>query len=123
MPITNRSGFHISFPELPLEIPLSSVRDYENYVARLGAFAQLVDDNIELMRDGIKQGYTLPGVVLVDFDKALSPHTLDDPTRSLLYKPLAKLPEAFSQTDCDRLSADAKKTIATSVLPGYRKLL
>ncbi|MFM2097293.1 MAG: hypothetical protein RIS70_4417, partial [Planctomycetota bacterium] len=34
MPITNRSGFHISFPELPRQVPLNNLRDYENYLAR-----------------------------------------------------------------------------------------
>src|SRR5687767_4174357 len=29
-PITNRSGFHISLPELPNDVPLNTLRDYEN---------------------------------------------------------------------------------------------
>ena len=41
MPITNRSGFHISFPELPLEVPLANTRDYENYIARLAPFRNM----------------------------------------------------------------------------------
>jgi len=123
MPITNRSGFHISFPELPLEIPLATSRDYENYIARLGAFEQWVDDNIELMREGIKQGMTLPGVVLEDADKAISPHIVDDASRSLLYKPFVNWPESVPQADRERLAADAKTAIAKSVVPGYRKLL
>jgi uncharacterized protein (DUF885 family) len=123
MPITNRSGFHISFPELPLEVPLVTTRDYENYVARLGAFQQWVDDNIELMRKGIKQGMTLPGVVLEDADKAILPHLVDDPTRSLLYKPFVNWPDSVPTSDRERLAADAKTAITNSVVPGYRKLL
>jgi uncharacterized protein (DUF885 family) len=123
MPITNRSGFHISFPDLPLEVPLVTLRDYENYTARLRGFSQLVDDNIELMREGVKQGLTLPSVVLVDADKAIAPHIVDDPTRSLLYKPFAELPASFGASDRERLAADARKAIAESIVPGYRKLL
>ena len=108
MPITNRSGFHVSFPELPREVPLATVRDYDNYIARLRAFEQYVADNIELMREGIKQGIMPPGVVLADIDKVLSPHIVDDPTQSLLYKPLADLPEGFSKADRERLAADAQ---------------
>jgi uncharacterized protein (DUF885 family) len=123
MPITNRSGFHISFPELPLHMPMASVRDYENYVARLRAFARYVDDHVELLREGVKQGFTMPAVVLVDVDKSLSPHVVDDPTRSLLYKPLAEMPAGFSEADRIRLATDGKAAIAESVVPGYRKLL
>ena len=30
MPITNRGGFHVSFPQLPDRIPLKNVNDFEN---------------------------------------------------------------------------------------------
>jgi uncharacterized protein (DUF885 family) len=78
MPITNRSGFHISFPELPLHTPLANERDYDNYVARLKAFGQYVDDHIELLREGIKQGMTQPAIVMADVDKVLAPHVVDE---------------------------------------------
>jgi uncharacterized protein (DUF885 family) len=123
MPLTNRSGFHIEFPELPRTTPLSSVRDYDNYVARLQAFRQYALDNIELLKEGIKQGMTLPSVVLADVDKTISPHMVDDPTNSLLYKPLAELPATFSDADRARLAASGKAAIAESVVPGYRALL
>ena len=38
IPITNRSGFHVSFPQLPRQVPLRTEADYENYIARLNAF-------------------------------------------------------------------------------------
>ncbi len=123
MPITNRSGFHVSFPELPKEVPLLTVRDYENYIARLRAFNLYVDDNIELMREGIRGGFTLPAVVLTDVDKVLAPHVVDDPTRSLLYKPLAEFPSTFSDVDRKRLADAGKTAITESVVPGYRNLL
>jgi len=122
-PITNRSGYHLSFPELSLEVPLTTVKDYENYVARLRAFGQYSDDHIELMREGIKRGVTLPSVVLADFDKSVTPQIVEDPTQSLLYKPLAKLPDSFSDADRARLISSGKAAIADSVVPGYRRLL
>ncbi len=103
MPITNRWGFHVEFPELPLNVPLDTVKDYENYLARLEAFDRYVDDHLELMREGVKQGYTLPSVVLSDADEVIEPHIVDDPAQSLLYQPLAKFPESFSESDQKRL--------------------
>src|SRR5688572_11319862 len=38
IPITNRSGFHVEFPELRREVPLATTEDFENYIARLRAF-------------------------------------------------------------------------------------
>jgi uncharacterized protein (DUF885 family) len=123
MPITNRSGFHISFPDLPVEVPLLTVRDHDNYITRLKAFDRYVDDHIELMREGIKQGFTLPSVVLADVDKSIAPHIVDDPKRSLLYKPFDEFPDRFSEEDQKRLAVEGRAAIAEHVVPGYRKLL
>jgi uncharacterized protein (DUF885 family) len=123
MPITNRSGFHVSFPELPLQMPLATVAEYESYLARLVAFQQYADDHLALMREGIRQGYTLPGVVLENIDHVLKPHLVDDSTRSLLYKPLVTMPEAIVTADRERLRTAARAAIAESVVPAYRKLL
>jgi uncharacterized protein (DUF885 family) len=104
-------------------VPLSTVKDFDNYVARLRAFEQFALDHMALMREGVKQGYTLPAVVMEDADKAIAPHIVEDPTRSLLYKPFTQFPDAVSQSDRARLSAEGKRAIAESVVPGYRKLL
>jgi len=123
IPITNRSGFHVSFPELPKEMPLATPADYENYIARLNAFAQFADDNIELMRAGIKAGMVLPAISMVDFDKAIRPHIVDEPAASLLAKPFETFPEAVSAADQARLTAAGHQAITASVVTGYRKLL
>ncbi len=122
MPITNRSGFHVSFPELPLHMPLLTTKDYENYVARLNVFDQYSHDHIELMREGIKQGYTLPSVVLTDMAEVLEPHIVDDPARCLLFRPFTKFPEGVNEAARERLVAAARKAIADHVVPGYRTL-
>jgi uncharacterized protein (DUF885 family) len=38
IPINADSGFHTGFAEMPRRVPLASVKDYENYTARLRAF-------------------------------------------------------------------------------------
>lgn len=123
MPITNREGFHVSFPELPKEVPLKTVKNYEDYIARLRAFGTYTDQHIELLRAGVKEGLTLPSVVLRDCDKPIVAHIVDDPTRSLLYQPFAEFPPSIAAADRERLANEAKQAIATSVVPAYRKLL
>ena len=55
-PISNRSGFHISFPQLSDRVPMNNVEDYENYIARLNAFKNYTESHIELMSVGIEGG-------------------------------------------------------------------
>jgi uncharacterized protein (DUF885 family) len=123
MPITSRSGFHISFPELPRDIPLETVRDYENYLARLNAFSKYVDDHIERMRAGMQRGMVLPAVVLEGYRDALTAHVVEDPTASLLFAPLRQFPQRIGSDDRTRLSAAGRQAVADSVVQGYRRFL
>jgi len=84
MTITNRSGFHVSFARLPDQVPLNTVEDYENYVARLEAFHRYARQHVEIMREGIAEGYVLPRVVLEGYEDAITTHIVDDPEESLL---------------------------------------
>lgn len=122
-PITGRYGFHIRFPELARNSRFETVRDYDNYVARLAAFERYVDEHIELMRLGIEQRIVLPDVVLRGYEETIAPHIVDDPTVSLLYAPLTKMPERFSAADRKRLGQAARRAIAESVVPGYGAFL
>ncbi|MBX9792227.1 MAG: DUF885 domain-containing protein [Pirellulales bacterium] len=123
LPITNRSGFHVEFPELPREVPLETVRDFENYAARLAAFGRYADQHIALMRSGLAEGYTLPAEVLRGYEEPLEAQIVDDPARSLLAAPLEKFPERIEPDERQRLSKLALAAIAESVVPGYRRFL
>lgn len=123
IPITNRSGFHISFPDLPKETPLVTVEDYENYIARLNAFAGYARQHIDLLRAGMQVEWVLPAVVLAGFEKPLASQIVDDPRQSLLYAPFADFPAAISADARERLEAAGRQAIADSVVPGYREFL
>ncbi len=121
MPITNRSGFHISFPELAKRMPLNTVADYENYIARLNAFSRYADQHITVMRKGIERGMVLPAVVLEGAADAIAPHIVDDPAKSLLYAPFQAYPERIAADEQKRLTAAGRRAILQSVAPGFRR--
>ena len=64
MPFNADSGFHTGFARLPEDVPLLTVKDYDNYVARLRDWPRYVGEQIELMRQGIERGMTVPRAVL-----------------------------------------------------------
>jgi uncharacterized protein (DUF885 family) len=121
LPINNRSGFHIEFPELPDWSPLGTVKDYENYIARLREFGAYTDGHIELMREGIQRGLTVPAIIMEGYESSIDSHVLDDPTKSLLYKPFKKFPVGVPESEHERLRTEAQEAIAQSVVPGYRR--
>jgi prolyl oligopeptidase len=79
MPISDRWGFHVDFPELPRDMALLTGRDYENYIARLNGFAEYAAGHIELMREGVKRGVTVPSVIMQRYNEPLEAQIVDDP--------------------------------------------
>jgi uncharacterized protein (DUF885 family) len=123
IPITNREGFHTWFPQLADDVPLATVADYENYVARLAAFRGWVGQHVELMREGMRTGMVLPGVSVQGIEGTLQPHIVADPAQSMLWKPFADFPAAIGPADRARLSAAGRQAIEQSVVPGFRDFL
>lgn len=123
IPITNREGFHTSFPQLPERVPLASVRDYENYIARLRDFRRYAGEHVELMRRGLREGRTLPRVVLTGVGETLRPHIVANPEESLLFAPFRNFPDAVPTGERARLTEAGRAAIRDSVVPAYRDFL
>ncbi len=123
LPINNRSGFHITFPELRRQVPLVTVEDYENYIARLGDFGRYTNEHIALMREGIRQGYTPASVIMDGSTESAAAHVVDDPEQSLMYEPLVEMPQTIPEGEHNRLRGAARQAISKSVVTGYKQLL
>lgn len=122
-PLLVDDGFHISFANLPQEVPLADARDYENYIARLNAFPLYVDQHIENMRRGLARGMTLPRIVLEGYEVTIESHVVDDPKKSLFYAPFQRLPKRLTDGARARLIEEGCKAILDSVVVGYRTFL
>jgi uncharacterized protein (DUF885 family) len=123
IPLNADSGFHTSFAQMPHEMPLRTVRDYENYIARMQAFPRYVGEQIALMKLGLKRGMTLPQVVLEGIGGTMSAHVVDDPATSIFYPPFESFPASVPESERARLRAAGRKAIAEGVVAGYRALL
>jgi uncharacterized protein (DUF885 family) len=121
MPITQRSGFYLEFPELRRDVPLDNHKDYENYIARLNAFAEFTDGHITLMRAGIEADKVLPAVVLEGWEAGVDAQIVDDSTKSILFEPFKKFPESIAEDQQEVLRTAAEEAIAESVVPAYQR--
>jgi uncharacterized protein (DUF885 family) len=123
MPITADSGFHTGLSRLPQDMPLATVRDYENYLSRLRAIPAYFDQNVEHMREGLKAGFTVARVALAGYDATMRPHVVADPEKSVFWKPFASFPPGVPASEHERLRAAAREAIAKAVVPAYQRLL
>ncbi|NUM33115.1 MAG: DUF885 domain-containing protein [Candidatus Brocadiae bacterium] len=123
MPVTARQGFHSSFPHLPDLVPLHTVKDYENYIARLNAFKVYTEQYIALMREGIQKGLVVPRLTLEGCEHTIRCQLVEDIKASRFYKPFLNFPKSFSSKDCRGLEKAGRKSIEESIFPSYRIFL
>jgi uncharacterized protein (DUF885 family) len=123
IPLTSDSGFHTDIALLPREVPLATVRDYENYVARLRAIPVYFDQHVGLLREGLRTGFTVPRVVLEGYDVTIRTHAVADPEKSVFWSPFEALPPSLPAPERERLRAAGRAAIAEAVVPAYRSLL
>ncbi|MEP6994868.1 MAG: DUF885 domain-containing protein [Acidobacteriota bacterium] len=122
IPLNADSGFHTDFADLPGRARLQTVKDYENYIARLNAFPGWVGQQIALMREGLKAGFTLPQVVLEGVDVTMTTHVVTDPEQSIFFEPFRKFPPGAPQSERARLTAAGKAGVMNGAVAGYRTL-
>jgi uncharacterized protein (DUF885 family) len=122
IPINADSGFHTGFAEMPRRVRLASVKDYENYAARLRAFPAYMQQQIAHMREGLRTGFTQPRVVLEGYEATISAHVVDDPEQSVFYAPFRAFPVGVPQGERARLSAAGREAAAQTVA-GYKAFL
>ncbi len=123
IPITNRWGFHMYFAELHKQLPFENAVDYDSYIGRLDEFARYTNEHIELMREGIRQGFVLPSVVLEGYQETITTHIYEDATKSTFFTPFTKFPKHLTDSDRKRLSEEGLDKIAKIVIPSYQRFL
>jgi len=123
IPILADDGFHISFAQMPSSLPFFTEKDYRNYIKRLEAYPDYVDQHIHWMKVGLKDGFTMPKVVLDGYEVTINSHIVTDPEQSVFFKPFKNIPATFPESIKASLIAAGKAAILKSIVPGYRTFL
>ncbi|WP_227698993.1 DUF885 domain-containing protein [Spirosoma radiotolerans] len=125
IPFNQFTGLTLSFGQLGSgegSQPFKTVKDYDDWLKRVSAFSVWGDTAITAFRKGIATGRVLPKSLVVKMIPQMTDLVVSDPTKSLFYGPIKKLPSTFSAADKDRLTAAYKKAISEQIVPTYQKL-
>ena len=102
--------------------PFRTVRDYDNWLARVGKFPVWADSAMANFRVGMKGAVVLPRVLVLRMVPQLQALATADATKSLFYGPVLRLPKDFSDADKTRLTAAYQQAITGQLAPTYRRL-
>ncbi len=122
MPMNQQAGIHSMLPMLPQICPFKNTKHYDDYISRLRQVPRVMDEMIELMREGLKLGATPPKITVRAVADQIKSQIVEEPTKCVLYFPFLRFPDTVSEEDRERLKAEAAEAIAESILPAYQKL-
>lgn len=101
-------------------ISFETVKDYDDWIARLRTFETLMNQTLALMQNGVDRGIVQTRIVMQRVPAQIERQIVDDPTRSLFYKPFQSMPGDIKPADRERLQRDAQAAIREHVVPAYR---
>jgi uncharacterized protein (DUF885 family) len=117
MPVSQMDGPHVHLADLPLAVPLDSVKHYEDYIARLHQIPRVFAQTEAVMRAGLKD-HLMPVGFLLEKVPVQCQGVIDaDP----FLLPTKKFPADIPDADQQRLTQDITDTVNNEVLPAYRE--
>jgi uncharacterized protein (DUF885 family) len=116
MPINQQNGIHTSLADLPLSVPFDTVKQYEDYVARLHQIPRVLIQTTEVLRAGMKDKL-MPVRFLLEKLPVQCQGIIDSDPFLL---PTKKFPASISQDEQKRLTQQITDTINTDVIPAYK---
>lgn len=122
IPANTFYSFWSSALEASQGISMTKVADYQDYIRRIKDFERYFAENIANMRQGIKDGFVLPKIVVQGIAPTVQAQVHQDPTKSSLYQPFVQLPAAISKAEQQQLRQAAKAAIAEVALPAFARL-
>src|SRR5256714_11953101 len=122
MPINQMEGIQQLAPEILENTPHQSVSDYETILARLAALPAAVDQQVALLREGLKRGYTPPKIAMRDLPKQIADLIPADALKSALLQPFTEFSVGFPENERARLTQQARKIYAEAVAPAFQRL-
>jgi uncharacterized protein (DUF885 family) len=120
-PISQRGGLP-SLHRMTDIVVFKTVQDYEQWLTRMRTIDRLIDQNIALMREGVKRGMVPPKAILQRVPAQLDKQIVTDPVKSPFYEAFAKMPDSIPAAEQARLQAAARDAITKTVVPSYTKL-
>ncbi len=121
MPVNQFNGLQTDLPQLVNRVPFETVKDYDDYIARLGkvptAFSQITT-NMQLgMEDGRMPPKSILEKVLIQTQALAAGKASESPFAG----PLKKFPQSISATEQQRLREAMLQSIANDVQPAYSR--
>lgn len=122
MPFNQMWGLHLQFPGFISSIPFDNAKQYQDYIARLKQIPLILDQGIQLAKQGQKDGLMPPKYLIEKVVKQINSIAAPVGKDSVFASPLKQFPKNISKAEQERLSREMLQAIDQNVRPAYQKL-
>jgi uncharacterized protein (DUF885 family) len=121
LPVTQRGGVQ-TLDELTELLRFQTVKDYDDWIARMRALPAYVRQTTALMREGVRRKVLFPKVVEQRVPAQIEKQLVARAEQSPFYKPFLAFPPDIPEAERARLTAAAREAVTQSVVPAYSEL-
>ncbi|MCH8929834.1 MAG: DUF885 domain-containing protein [Proteobacteria bacterium] len=122
IPFNTFYGFYMAVLSMTNGLPMATVDDYEDYIARLNDIPRYFSENIDNMRAGMRTGFTLPRIVMDGILPTIEAQVYDNPEASSFHDPFADMGDGIPEADQARLLLAGRKAISEGALRAFAGL-
>jgi len=118
---TQFGGVHLELASMPRNMPFNTVKDYQNYLWRLGQIPQALDQVTANLKLGMNNKLMPPRFLLEKV--AVQAQNVANATeeKGPFTEPLKKFPASISSAEQQRLRDEVLKVVKTEVNPAFAK--
>lgn len=109
--------------DLASALRFETVKDYDDWLARLAALPALVEQERTLLARGAAKGVIHSRQILSRVPAQLEKQVVDSPEKSPFFAPFKKFPADFPASERERIVAKARDLVQKWVVPAYAKFL
>ena len=122
IPFNTFYGFYMAVLSMTNGLPMATVDDYEDYIARLNEIPRYFSENIDNMRAGMSTGFTLPRIVMDGILPTIEAQVYDNPEASSFHDPFADMGDGIPEADQARLLLAGRKAVKDSAITAFAGL-
>lgn len=122
IPFNTFSSFFSGALRASFGINMNTEEDYRDYIARIEEFPRYFNENIENMRQGMRDGFVLPKIIIDGVLPTIQAQVYDNPDDSSLADPIIDMSERLPETVRTQIINDTRSAIRTYAIPSFRQL-
>ncbi|MDT7541163.1 MAG: hypothetical protein QOE33_1067 [Acidobacteriota bacterium] len=121
VPLNQRGGIQTE-DDLGDQLRFTTVKDYDDWIARLRTFPAHMAGTIALLREGVRVKMVHPRIISERIPAQIDKQIVASAEDSPFFRPFKHIPDSFSKAERERILAAGREAITSNVVPSFKKM-